>query len=54
MIEIENALKIAREYYNEDTFYHAMRVAAYASNSNLIPKNKKYMCVWLLLCYMTY
>lgn len=51
MIDVKNALKIARKYYDEETFYHAMRVAAYAANSNLIPKNKKEMCVVIAMMH---
>lgn len=51
MIDVKNALKIAREYYDEETFYHTMRVAAYAANNNLIPPNKKEMCVVIAMMH---
>lgn len=51
MIDVKNALKIAREYYDEETFYHAMRVAAYVSGSNLIPQNKREMCVIIAMMH---
>lgn len=34
---IEHAIKVARKYYDETTYYHVMRVAAYVVNDNLIP-----------------
>lgn len=51
MIDVKNALKITRKYYDEKTFYHAMRVAAYAANNNLIPPNKKEMCVVIAMMH---
>lgn len=38
MFGIKYALKIAKEYYDEKTFHHAMRVAGYVAQDNLIPK----------------
>ena len=35
---IRDAIKAAREYYDDSTYQHAMRVAAYVSNDNLIPE----------------
>lgn len=51
MIDVKDALKIAREYYDEKSFYHAMRVAAYVSNSNLIPNDKKETCVVIAMMH---
>ena len=38
---IRDAIKVAREYYDDATYQHAMRVAAYVTNDNLIPDDKK-------------
>lgn len=51
MIDVKDALKIAREYYDEETFYHAMRVAAYVANNNLIPEDKKEACVIIAIMH---
>ena len=40
MGKIESAIRVARNYYDDKTYYHAIRVAAYAAESNLIPDNK--------------
>ena len=39
-----DAIGIARKYYDDETFYHAMRVTAYVSNNNLIPNEIKEEC----------
>ena len=36
MFDIKYALKVAKEYYDEKTFHHAMRVAGYVSQDNCI------------------
>lgn len=41
---LKNAIKVAREFYDEKTYYHAMRVAAYVDNDNLIPEDEKDDC----------
>lgn len=51
MIDVKNALKIARKYYDEETFYHTMRVAAYVANDNLIPENKRDKCVVIAMLH---
>lgn len=51
MIDAKEALKIARKYYDEETFYHAMRVAAYVANDNLIPENKRDKCVIIAMMH---
>lgn len=48
---IEDAIRVARQYYDENTFYHAMRVAAYVVNDNLIPKSKMEKCVALAIMH---
>ena len=40
MFSIIYALKVAKEYYNEDTFHHTMRVAGNVSQSDRIPKDQ--------------
>lgn len=51
MKTIEEAIKVAWENYNEETFYHAMRVAAYVTKDNLIPDDKKKTCVILAILH---
>lgn len=48
---IRDAIKVAREYYEDSTYQHAMRVAAYVSNDNLIPEHKKDDCVVLAVMH---
>ena len=48
---IRNAIKAAREYYDDTTYQHAMRVAAYVINDNLIPEDKKDDCVALAIMH---
>lgn len=48
---IIDALKIAEKYYNQDTFYHAVRVAVNVANDNLIPENKIDNCIILALMH---
>lgn len=48
---IRNAIKVAREYYDDITYQHVMRVAAYVSNDNLIPEHKKDDCVVLAVMH---
>lgn len=48
---IEDAIKVARKYYDESTYYHAMRVAGYVVNDNLIPKDKMERCVALAIMH---
>ena len=47
----KNAIKVAREFYDEKTYYHAMRVAAYVANDNLIPDNKVDDCIILAIMH---
>ena len=37
MCLVGHALKMAKIYYDIDTFYHVMRVAAYVAENQLIP-----------------
>lgn len=48
---IRDAIKVAREYYDDTTYQHVMRVAAYVANDNLIPDNKKDDCVALAIMH---
>lgn len=48
---IRDAIKVVREYYDDATYQHAMRVAAYVTNDNLIPDDKKDNCVVLAIMH---
>lgn len=48
---IRNAIKVAREYYDDTTYQHVMRVAAYTVNDNLIPDDKKDNCIVLAIMH---
>lgn len=48
---ITDAIKVAHKYYDEKTFHHAMRVAGYVVNDNLIPKDKMEKCVALAIMH---
>lgn len=48
---IENAIKVARKFYDENTYQHAMRVAAYVTKDNLIPEDKMEVCVTLAIMH---
>lgn len=47
----EYAIKVARRYYDDKTFYHAMRVAAYTTENNLIREHKVDRCVALAIMH---
>lgn len=51
MMDIIQAIRVAREYYDIDTYYHAMRVAAYVANDNTIPEDKREKCVILAIMH---
>lgn len=51
MFDIKYALKVAKEYYDEKTFHHAMRVAGYVVQDNLIPKEKMNNCIILAMMH---
>lgn len=51
MSGITDAIKVARKYYNESAYYHAMRVAGYVVNDNLIPRDKMEKCVALAIMH---
>lgn len=48
---IEDAIRVARKYYDENTYQHAMRVAAYITQDNLIPDDKMETCVVLAIMH---
>lgn len=48
---IEYAIKMARNYYDDNTYYHAMRVAGYVVNNNLIDEDKLEKCVALAIMH---
>lgn len=51
MFDIKYALKVAKEYYDEKTFHHVMRVAGYVAQDNLIPKEKMNNCIILAMMH---
>ena len=51
MFGIKYALKVAKEYYDNKTFHHAMRVAGYVAQDNLIPKEKMNNCIILAMMH---
>lgn len=51
MSVITDAIKVAKKYYNENTYYHAMRVAAYVVNDNTIPEERIERCVALAIMH---
>jgi len=44
---LRDAIRVARENYDDNTYQHAMRVAAYVSDDNLIPDGKRDDCMVL-------
>lgn len=48
---IEEAIRVARKFYVEDTYYHVMRVAAFVTEDNLIPKDRTEACVALAILH---
>ena len=51
MFGIKYALKVAKEYYDDKTYYHAMRVAGYIAQNNMIPKDKVNNCIILAIMH---
>lgn len=51
MMNIIQAIRVAKEYYDIDTYYHVMRVAAYVANDNTIPEDKREKCVILAIMH---
>ncbi|MDF2950454.1 MAG: hypothetical protein K0S18_37 [Anaerocolumna sp.] len=50
-IKIANALKIAKEYYNEKTYQHALRVMQYVADNEMIQSEYKDECVALAIMH---
>ena len=48
---ISYALKMARKYYDKETFAHSMRVAAYVTENNLIPDEQMDDCIALAIMH---
>lgn len=48
---VVNAINVARKFYDETTYYHAMRVAGYVVNDNLIPEDRMEACVALAIMH---
>lgn len=48
---VTSAIKVARNFYDEKTYYHVMRVAGYVLNDNLIPEDKMDKCVALAIMH---
>jgi hypothetical protein len=48
---IIEAIKVAKKYYDEENYNHAMRVAAYVAENNLIPNDMKEKCVALAIMH---
>ncbi len=48
---LRDAIKVAREYYEDSTYQHVMRVEAYVANDNLIPDEKKDDCMVLAVMH---
>lgn len=48
---IGQAILTARKYYDENTFYHAMRVAAYVADDNLVSNSDKDNCIILAIMH---
>lgn len=51
MSMIEDAIRVARKYYDKSIYYHVMRVAGYVVNNNLIPKDKMERCITLAIMH---
>lgn len=45
------AIQKGRQYYDENTLYHAIRVAAYVTENNLIPTSKQDNCIVLAIMH---
>lgn len=45
------ALKMAKKYYDSDTYDHAIRVAAYIADNNMIPDDKMDDCISLAIMH---
>ena len=48
---ITYAIRVARKYYDESTYYHVMRVAGYVANDNLIKEDKLDRCTAIAIMH---
>jgi len=48
---IDKAISVANKFYDENTYYHAMRVAGYVTGDNLIPSSKVEICTALAIMH---
>lgn len=51
MSYIGYALKVAKQYYSKDKYDHAIRVAAYVAENDLIPDDKMDDCIALAIMH---
>ncbi len=51
MVTIKDALKTAMEYYDLETYYHALRVAGYVAGNPSIPDSMKDDCITLAIMH---
>lgn len=45
------ALKMAKQYYNSDTYDHALRVSVYVADNDSIPNDKMDLCISLAIMH---
>lgn len=50
-MKVSEALKLARNYYTEDGYNHAMRVAGYVAEMKIIPYDYRDECVALAIMH---
>ena len=50
-VKISDAIRIAKKYYDDDTFNHAMRVAGYISENDTMPIAYKDECIALAIMH---
>lgn len=50
-VTVSFALKIAKEYYPEDKYQHALRVMQYTAENDMIPSEYKEECVALAIMH---
>lgn len=50
-VKISDAIRIAKKYYDDDTFNHAMRVAGYVAENRTIPPGYRDECVCLAVMH---
>lgn len=50
-VTVSWAMRIAKEYYTEETYQHAVRVATYVAENDIIPQEYREECVALAFCH---